>query len=87
MRLHEFGLRQGALSRASDLSAATADLLRALDAAGIEVILLKGPVTAAWLYATAEIPRAYADVVMLWSVSIAALAMGIWFVFFPSSPI
>jgi uncharacterized membrane protein len=27
------------------------------------------------------------DVVMLWSVATAALAMGVWFVFFPSSPL
>jgi len=42
------------------LDAATAEVLRSFDRAGLRALVLKGPSTASWLYGEAE-PRAYLD--------------------------
>ena len=42
------------------IDAATAEVLRAFDAAGVGSLLLKGPALSGWLYAADE-PRSYLD--------------------------
>jgi hypothetical protein len=52
-----------AVQRRLRLDAAALEVIDALDAAGIEVVLLKGPITAAWLYADEQ--RTYVDIDLL----------------------
>ena len=62
------------------IDAATAEVLRAFDAAGVGSLLLKGPALSGWLYAADE-PRSYLDS-DLWirpvDASQAERVLGLW---------
>src|SRR5688500_12796804 len=63
-RLHDFVARAGGLGRRDELDRAAIAALAALESAGVDALLLKGPALARRLYAEGE-TRGYSDVDLL----------------------